>query len=81
MIRISSKSTKLLLKCLKVHRPDLVWIVASDKEININQKIGNELREAVGDELISNGFKVDGSPNPYGLQLESLIDEIGRLFI
>ena len=81
MIRISTESAKLLLKCLKTHRPDMTWIVTSDEEVNIVQKLGNELREAVGDELISKGVQVDNNLTPYGLQLESLIDEIGRLFI
>lgn len=81
MIRMSTESAKLLLKCLKAHRPDMTWVITSGEEVDIDQKLGNDLREAVGDELISNGFKVDNNPTPYGLQLESLIDEIGRLFI
>ncbi len=38
------------------------------------------MRDAVGDELLIYGFNGD-EPNQYGILLESLIDEIGRLFI
>lgn len=80
MIALKSKSIDLLYNCLKKQRPDLLWILNDKQLINIDNKLGNELRDAVGDELLTNGFDGD-TPNQYGLMLEDLIDEIGRLFI
>jgi len=80
MIALSKKSIELLLQCLKNQRPDLVYIIDSEDEIVVNEELGNQLRESVSDELMINGFEGD-NPNKYGLSLESLIDEIGRLFM
>lgn len=80
MIALSRKSIELLLHCLKNQRPDLIYVIDNENEIIVNEELGNELRDAVSDELIMNGFEGD-NPNKYGLSLESLIDEIGRLFM
>lgn len=80
MIALGRKSIELLLQCLKNQRPDLIYVIDSENEIIVNEELGNELRDAVSDELIMNGFEGD-NPNKYGLSLESLIDEIGRLFM
>jgi len=65
---------------LEKHKPDLLWIVNDKRVIDIDENTGDELRDVVSDELIEKGF--DGSdPNEYGLKLEKLIDDIGRLFI
>lgn len=81
MIALCKESIELLLQCLKNHRPDLIYVVESKDEILVDEELGNELRDAVGDELIINGFDKEYNPNRYGLSLESLIDEIGRLFM
>ncbi len=80
MIALNENSIELLLKCLKNQRPDLIWIINSENNITVDEELGNELRDAISDELIMNGFDGD-NPNKYGLSLESLIDEIGRLII
>lgn len=80
MLTLSLGSIKLLLKCLEKHRKDLLWVISDKKLIKVNEELGNELREAVSDELIEQGFD-DNSPNQYGLELEKLIDEIARLFM
>ena len=80
MINLSTDSVRLLSKCLLEHRPNLIWIINSEKSIEINNELGDELREAVSDELLSKGLNGD-EPNEYGLRLEKLIDDIGRLFI
>jgi len=78
MINLTQKSLLLLKKCLKAHKPHLLY--ALEKESEFNEEFYNELRDAVCDELMINGFEED-RPTKYGLELESLIDEIGRLFI
>jgi hypothetical protein len=49
--------------------------------ITLDHELGNELRDTVGDELIAKGFDENYDPNEYGLALEDLIDELGRLFM
>ena len=81
MIELKRKSIDLLLKCLNNQRPDLIWVIDNEGKIMVDEKLGNELRKAVTDELIMNGLDGDDAPSKYGLSLESLIDEIGRLFM
>lgn len=80
MLKLSDQSLKLLEYCLKENRPDLLWVIKENKDIAVDEVLGNELREAVGDELIKAGFNGD-VPNEFGIKLEELIDEIGRLFM
>lgn len=80
MILLKKKYIGVLKKCLEHFRKDLLWVIESDKVVLIDQEIGNQLREAVGDELIEYGF-VDDSPNEYGRLLEDLIDVIGAEFL
>ena len=80
MIILKSASLNLLYTCLKNQRPDLLWILDSQETVYISNELGNELRDAVGDELLINGLNED-LPNQYGILLEDLIDEFGRLFM
>jgi len=77
-MKLSSKSLELVKKILEDHNPALIPIVDSNDNHTIETY--NKLRDIVGDELISKGFEPDDEPNEYGLELENLIDEIGRLF-
>ena len=79
MIRLTKKSYALLLKCLKSHNPQLIEQLIND--ITFSADFYNELRTAVGEELCEKGFNDGWEPNEYGIELEYLIDEIGRLFI
>ncbi|MDR1101579.1 MAG: hypothetical protein LBL34_04425 [Clostridiales bacterium] len=80
MINLCNHSTQLLKKCLLNHRPDLLYVIDANAAVSINENLGNDLREAVGDELIQYGFDNE-IPNEYGNSLENLIDEVGRLFM
>ena len=80
MIKLNEKSLKLLMECLKNHNPSLIPFIKSDS-YHYTADFYNELREIVGDELCEKGFQPNSEPNEYGLKLEGLIDEIGRLFI
>lgn len=81
MIKISDNSLYILKECLKKHKPSLLSIVEDSSRLQYSIEFYNELRQIVGDELIANGFNKDYVPNEYGLKLEKLIDEIGRLFM
>ncbi len=80
MINLPATSISLLKICLEKHAPNLLAIVNNDTTI-YSTKLYSQLREAVGDELTSCGFNQNWEPNEYGIRLESLIDEIGRLFM
>ena len=47
---------------------------------DFDEVIYNQLRDAVCTELLENGF-INETPTDYGIRLENLIDEIGRLFM
>ena len=79
MINLTPKSWSLLSKILENHDSTLISHIASNNNYTID--IYNELRQIVGDELISKGFQSNWEPNEYGLELENLIDELGRLFM
>ena len=69
----------LLRECLESRRPDLLWVL--NNEININETLGNELRDIVNEEFLEKGLNNDDEPNELGIKLERLIDEIGRCFM
>lgn len=80
MINLSEKSFELLKKILAERKPDLVWTIEEKKSDEFDEAQYNELRDIVSDELVQKGFIYD-VPTKYGIELENLIDEIGRLFL
>lgn len=81
MIQLDNENIQLLRVCLSRHKPDLLYVIDSKKIITVDQSLGNELRDAVGDEFCYEGLRKDSEPNEYGLRLENLIDVIGRMFM
>lgn len=81
MIMLSENSILVLKECLKKHKPSLLATIDDSSQCEYGIDFYNELRQILGDELISEGFNENYEPNEYGLTLESLIDEIGRLFM
>lgn len=79
MIPLKKESVRLLKKCLKRQNPDLLHVLEKN-ENDFNEEIYNNLREIVCSELLENGFRNE-QPNEYGIELENLIDELGRLFM
>ena len=71
----------LLILCLRKYKPDLLEKVDQLNSGLINAVIINEMRNAVGDELIAEGFKPNLEPNEYGLRLEDLIDRLADLYL
>ena len=63
------------------HNPELISIVEDKTITEYTPEFYNQLRDLVGDELILEGFDEDWRSNNYGIALEDLIDEIGRLFM
>ena len=81
MNKLSEKSKQILEICVKNQNPLLLEWILPDKIENLSINQYNILRDIVCDELISKGFCKDFVPNDYGLQLESLIDELGHYFM
>ena len=81
MIPLKKSSLNLLLNCLKYHAPELIPIVNAPDKHKYTADFYNELRNNVGNELCDKGFDTNFEPNAYGISLESLIDEIGQLFM
>ena len=73
MISLKTDSINLLYDCYIKQRSNLLWVLECKDLINIDHNLGNQLRDAVGDELLIYGFNGD-EPNQYGILLESLID-------
>jgi len=81
VIKLADKSLELLKKCLERHNPSLISGIESSNSDSYTVDFYNELRGIVGDELCVRGLQANYEPNEYGLRLEALIDEIGRLFL
>lgn len=79
MIKLNQRMLELLRESLKSNRPDLMWVIEKEEIIDLDIPLANELRDIVGDELVKRGLKEDDEPNSLGLELEDLIDCIGRL--
>ena len=79
MLNLRTESLSLIKKCLEKRNPSLIKFIESESFNDYSVEFYNELKQIVGDELIASGFKSNWEPNEYGLELENLIDEIGRL--
>lgn len=81
MIKLSNNSFLILKDCLQKHNPSLIPAIENSSTTKYTEEFYNQLRQIVGEELVAKGFDKDYEPNEYGLALERLIDEIGRLFM
>ena len=81
MISLKPKSIEILKQCLIHNRNDLLWILETSENIIIDKNLGIKLQDAVEEELVGFGLNENDMPNPYGLLLEMLIDEIGAHYI
>ena len=82
MIKISNNSLTLLKRCLKnQNKTDLIPVIENPGSTEFTAEFYNQLREIVSDEFCDYGLEKNYEPNEYGLNLENLIDEIGRLFL
>ncbi len=68
----------LLQNVLERHGPDLIPLIDILGAYPLTMDDREVLRGAVADELISNGLDSKDEPTPFGLQLEELIDALGR---
>ena len=52
MISLKTDSINLLYDCYIKQRSNLLWVLECKDLINIDHNLGNQLRDAVGDELL-----------------------------
>lgn len=78
-MNINKEMLLLLKECLEYHRPDLLWVL--DDESNIDYTLGNELRDIINDMFLEKGLNNNDEPNEIGIKLEKLIDQIGGCFM
>lgn len=82
MIKLNSEMFKLLRYCLiQENQMELLSIIESPELIDVDEKLGNELREIVLNVFLREGLEVDDEPNKFGFKLEDLIDKIGDMFL
>lgn len=79
MINLDKKNKSLLRKCIQKNKSELLFVL-DENEYDYDDEIYNELRDIVCEELVNCGFE-EGKPTEYGIELENLIDKIGRLFM
>ncbi|MCI8403852.1 MAG: hypothetical protein HFE49_03015 [Clostridia bacterium] len=80
MILLDKNDIDLLKHCIIKYKADLIWIINEKEIINIDEALGSELLDVIGDELFYYGFNGD-IPNEYGLLLEDLINKISNMFL
>ena len=78
---LNTEEKRLLLDCLTKHRPQLVKKLDQLDSGLLDSETINEMRDAVGIELMDKGFEPDNEPNKYGWQLEDLIDRLANLYL
>jgi hypothetical protein len=77
---LSADMTALLLSVLKRHGPDLIPLIEILGVRPLTKDDREALRGAVASELTITSGGLDNAyePTPFGLQLEDLIDALGR---
>ena len=79
--RLSDEEKNLLLKCIKIYAPNLISKYNQLETGLVSPDDVNAMREAVGQELVVKGIKMNSELNEYGFQLEALIDRIADLYL
>ena len=77
--RLSEPSRQLLRESVEKHRPDCLPLVEQLNGQSLSEPVREELRDAVVAELCATGLDERDEPNRRGLELERLIDLLGRL--
>jgi hypothetical protein len=75
--RLSANELTLLHEIIERWQPALLELLSRP---SLTDEEREELRGALAEELVASGLnKADQEPNSYGLQIEDLIDKIGRI--
>ncbi|KNF08177.1 hypothetical protein CLPU_9c00730 [Gottschalkia purinilytica] len=81
MLKLNNEMLEILRECLRSNRPDLLWVLDDEKTIEVDEELGNDLRNVINDEFVKVGLNDNDEPNELGIKLEDLIDKIGRSYL
>ena len=70
-----------VLQALSRHSPRLVEKLGQLDSGLLDPDTINEMRDAVGSELVNEGLNTHDEPNKYGLHLENLINRLASLYL
>jgi hypothetical protein len=78
---LTMEEREILVTSLKKHHPDLVSKVDQMDSGMLDFDTINNMREAVGDELVSEGIDQNSQISAYGFKLENLIDRLATIYL
>lgn len=78
---LTNEEKSLLLDSLQKHMPELVEKLDLLDSGPVDARIIDEMRSAVGSELVNKGFDRNLEPNEYGWKLENLIDALADIYL
>ncbi|HEY4310192.1 MAG TPA: hypothetical protein VGN12_12145 [Pirellulales bacterium] len=78
MSQLSKQLSTLLEEVISKYHPELLDAVDTSPTIALNWTQRDKLRSSCASELCETGLQDDDEPNERGLQLEELIDWLGR---
>lgn len=76
-LKLPPKLADILREIISERRPDLIQAINASGPLSDEER--DSLRQALTDELVASGLREDDEPNERGLQIEELIDRVGRL--
>lgn len=80
-IELKPELAVLLREVLATHDPEMLGSLREGDLVELDAGQADRVRSAVTAELGSTGFDEGWEPTERGLELEALIDEIGRPFM
>lgn len=76
--RRDTQKQRRLYAIVERRKPDLLPIVASIRVIALTLSARDQLQELLADELVEAGLDQQDEPTAYGLEIEDLIDWVGK---
>jgi len=76
--RLSPERSALLQQAVARHKPELDQRAATIGIVPLSDEERETLREALTSEFVATGLEENDEPNARGLELEGLIDDLGR---
>lgn len=79
--KLDSQAISLLQDVLRKHQPALLPLVSRIEISGLNDEDRQAMMDAISNEFLETGLEDDDEPNPRGLALESLLDDLNRSWI
>ncbi len=78
MKTLTPDEEELLRHAVTTHNLQLLYLLSEISQRPLTADERDELRGALAEELTAAGLDTEYEPTPYGLELENLIDALGR---